>query len=319
MITIGKSALVLAPMEGVTDAPMRNLMGESGAFTYAVSEFLRISHEIPPAKVFYKHIPELKQNNKTNSGLPVHVQLLGGDPELVAKSAKVACDLGALAIDLNFGCPAKTVNRHDGGATLLKYPHRIRAIVSCVRKTIPNHIPISAKLRLGWDTIDSIYENAENAAAGGTAWITIHGRTKEQGYRPPAYWEPIGKVKKMLKIPVVANGEIWTLEDFKRCRDQTGCEHFMIGRGALANPLLAKQIAFELGLVSEFEKNPLSTFESWQPWINGIIRCSEGYGYPSSQYMVRRIKQWLNMAHSRGAINWFDQVKRFESIEEFIK
>jgi tRNA-dihydrouridine synthase C len=189
--------------------------------------------------------------------------------------------------------------------------------VSEVRKALPRAIPVSAKLRLGWDNIDSIYENAENAAVGGASWITIHGRTKEQGYRPPAYWEPIGKVKKMLNIPVVANGEIWTLEDFKRCRDQTECDHFMIGRGALANPLLPRQIAYELGLVSDYENISLSSFESWQPWIKGIIRCSEGYPYPNSQYMVRRIKQWLNMAHSRGAIQWFDQVKRFQSIEEF--
>ena len=121
-------ALILAPMDGITDAPMRALQGEIGAFTYAVSEFLRVSSEVPPRRVFLRHVPELTYGARTPTGLPVQVQLLGGDAGRMAASAVVACEAGATGIDINFGCPAPTVNRHDGGATLLKHPERIREI-----------------------------------------------------------------------------------------------------------------------------------------------------------------------------------------------
>lgn len=317
MIRHGQPSLVLAPMEGVTDAPMRALMGEMGSFSFSVSEFLRVSHEVPPLHLFYRHIPELKDGCRTPTGLPVVIQLLGGDAGRLASAALVAVRAGAFAIDLNFGCPAKTVNRHDGGATLLKYPYRIFDIVSTIRAALPPHITLSAKLRLGWDNIDAIHENARQAEAGGASWITIHGRTKEQGYRPPAYWGPIGQVKRALKIPVVANGDIWTLADFKQCRLETGCEHFMIGRGALANPLLSKQIAAELGLVNEVAAQANPEIDQWRLWLRRFAHWSGGHPSPTSHYLTRRMKQWLKMAQTRGTIDWFDSIKRFEKYEDF--
>ncbi len=304
-------------MEGVTDAPMRALMGETGAFTFAVSEFLRVSHEVPPLHVFHRHVPELKNGSRTPNGLPVAVQLLGGNPERLAATARMVAEAGAYAVDLNFGCPAKTVNRHDGGATLLKYPDRIFTIVKAVRDAVPASIPVSAKLRLGWDDPTAIHRNAEQAERAGASWITIHGRTKEQGYRPPAYWAPIGEVRRNLSIPVVANGDIWTREDFLRCREESGCQHFMLGRGALANPALPGLVARELGINLPKEVPALGTYESWQPWIERFAHWSEGYPIPSSEYLPRRLKQWLKMAHLRGEISWFDTVKRFETYEQF--
>src|SRR5260221_12056323 len=110
MLQADVPALMLAPMEGVTDAPMRALQGETVAFSFVVSEFLRISHSVPPKHVFFRHVPELRTGCRTQTGLPVQVQLLGGDPDRMAEAAVVAHDCGATAIDLNFGCPAKTVN-----------------------------------------------------------------------------------------------------------------------------------------------------------------------------------------------------------------
>src|SRR5205823_3500903 len=117
-IKFGKPAVVLAPMEGVTDGPMRAMMSERGGFSFCVAEFLRISHDLLPIKTYFEHVPELAHGCKTPSGLPVQFQLLGGKPELMAASALRACQVGAQAIDLNFGCPAPIVNRNDGGATL---------------------------------------------------------------------------------------------------------------------------------------------------------------------------------------------------------
>ena len=305
-------ALILAPMEGVTDAPMRAVQGATRAFTFAVSEFVRVSHSVPPRSVFLRHVPELQNGAITPNGLPVNVQLLGGDAGRMAATAVVAHEAGAKAIDINFGCPAATVNRHDGGATLLKYPKRIREIVAAIRVALPAHVPVSAKLRLGWDSIDSIDENAEMAAEGGANWITIHGRTRAVGYAPPIYWKPIGRVRERLGIPVVANGDIWTLADFRRCRDETGCHHFMLGRGALANPLLSQQVAHELGLI---DHEPRTAFD-WPTLLTSLIEWSQWYRQSQPERIVRRLKQWLKMASTFGNFTAFDAIKRATTIEQ---
>ena len=308
-------ALILAPMDGLTDAPMRAVQGELGAFTLAVSEFLRVSAEVPPKRVFLRHVPELTQGARTPSGLPVQVQLLGGHPGRMAQAAVVACEAGARAVDVNFGCPAPTVNRHDGGATLLKHPERIREVVAAIRAALPAEVPVSAKLRLGWDSMDAIFENADMAAEGGAAWLTIHGRTRAQGYQPPADWSRIGIVRARLGIPVVANGDIWSLEDFRRCRDQTGCAHFMLGRGALANPRLPAQIARELGLPCE-EPVAVDTPFDWLPPLQRLMEftaCIEGRDRPMP---LGRLKQWLKLASRFGDFPDFEAIKGTRTVEE---
>ena len=246
MLSLSLPAVILAPMEGLTDAPMRAVLSAAGGFTFCVSEFVRVSHTVLGANVFRKRVPELVCGARTPSGLPVQVQILGGDPGRMAESAVNAVAAGATAIDINFGCPAPTVNRHDGGATLLKDPPRVRAVVRAVRDAVPTDIPVSAKMRLGWDRTDTIFETSAMAAEGGASWITIHARTRTQGYAPPVNWELIGKVRERLRVPVVANGDMHSLADFRRCREITGCVHFMLGRGAVADPGLAGQVAGHL-------------------------------------------------------------------------
>ena len=319
-IIAGIPALVLAPMDGVTDAPMRAVMGESGAFRFAVSEFLRVSQNVIPPKLYFREVPELCHGSVTPSGLPVQVQLLGGDAGRMAESAAVACQCGASAIDINFGCPAPTVNRHDGGASLLKSPQRIREIVAAVRGAVPAGIPVSAKLRLGWDTRDAIKENAAMAAEGGAAWITIHGRTRVQNYAPPVCWTSIGRARAGLGVPVVANGDIMTLDGFRQCREESGCEHFMLGRAALANPPLAAQIARELGIptatsASEWDFLPDGSFD-WVPLLRRLAAYSQFYGMISPEGLLKRLKQWLKWASLYGEFRDFDAVKRAETLEE---
>lgn len=313
MLIPNRPALVLAPMEGITDAPMRALQGEIGSFSYSVAEFVRVSVDVIPSKVFRRDIPEVTTGARTVTGLPVQVQILGGDPERMALTALSAIEAGATAIDINFGCPAPMVNRHDGGAAILQHPLRIRSIVRTIRDAVPHEIPVSAKLRLGWDDINDIDQNARMAAEGGANWITIHGRTRTQNYIPPAYWEPIGRVRKALDTPVIANGEIWTLDDFKRCQDITGSIHFMIGRGALANPLLSSQIAGELGLPT----NPVK--EDWPAFMRGLAKWSEVYQKRVSTRTLKRLKQWLNLAAKHGGYPHFETLKKVESVPEFFR
>lgn len=309
-------ALVLAPMEGVTDAPMRAVQGETGAFTFAVSEFLRVSHLVPPKHVLRRHVPELAHGCRTPSGLPVQVQILGGDAGRMAETAALAVECGASAVDINFGCPAPTVNRHDGGATLLKHPERIREIVSAVRAAVPVAVPVSAKLRLGWDRVDSIFGNAEMAAEGGASWITVHARTRMQGYAPPVRWDLVGRARERLAVSVVANGDIRTLADFRRCREETGCVHFMLGRGALADPRLPHRVAAELGLPHRGEADRT---DEWVALLGRMAEHARTISQYSDERTLCRLKQWLKMAAVFGDFGGFDAVKRAASVGELLR
>ena len=313
-------------MEGVTDAPMRRFMTSRGGFTHCVSEFVRVSQEPISRRSFRDFVPELASGSLTHTGTPVQVQLLGGNPELLAESAGLACELGSPGVDLNFGCPAPTVNRHDGGATLLKFPDRIRSIVEAVRRAVPAHLPVSAKLRLGWDDPDQIFLNASRAVEGGASWITVHARTRMAGYQPPVFWERIGKLRSLLEsdrggVQVIANGDIWSFDDFLRCRDLTGASHFMMGRGALCDPDLVLAIARELGieaLAPKLASTPLDP-ASWAGFLSQFISISRAEwrdaGSPDA-VILARCKQWVRMARTHRGLQWFDSIKGFTRLSE---
>ncbi len=297
-------------MDGITDAPMRALVGEWGCFSYCVTEFVRVSGEALPAKVFRREVPELENGGQTVTGLPVQVQILGGHPERMAQSALAAVRAGAKSIDINFGCPSPTVNGNDGGASLLKTPCRIREVVRAVRDAVPEDVVVSAKLRLGWESIDDIFENAPMAVEGGAAWLTLHARTRTQRYEPPVFWPHLGRVREMVGVPVVANGDIFAFDDFLKCREVTGCEHFMIGRGALATPGLASKLGLELGTGTGLE-----TLD-WVERLERLIYWCNAFHPGTDRRTLARLKQWLNVAYRHGGYDAFQQVKRAESVSE---
>lgn len=306
-------AIVFAPMDGVTDAPMRALFASLGAFDYAVSEFVRVSASVIPLYVFRRDIPELAQSEPVS--MPVQVQILGGDCDRMAQTALNAVEAGAQAIDINFGCPAPTVNRNDGGASILRHPRRIFGIVHAIREALPPTIPLSAKLRLGWDSVDEIHENAEMAASAGASWLTIHARTKAQGYAPPVDWKPLARVRESLRIPIIANGDIRSIEDYCRCRETTGCIHVMIGRGALANPKLLFDIRRLNGSKPSIEKGDLS----WDALFRRFIEISYGMGWTDDRGLLGRLKQWSKIAHAFGDFQPFREVATSTSVSEFLE
>jgi tRNA-dihydrouridine synthase C len=236
-LTPNQPALVLAPMEGAMDAPMRALIADLGGFDYGVSEFIRVKSEVIRAAQILRDIPDLNKpvfgTAKLTTKLPLQLQLLGDSAELMAASAVEGCIAGARAIDINFGCPAPTILRHSGGAALLKTPCAITEIVGAVRTALPASISVSAKIRLGWQSADEVDAIARAVEDGGANWITIHARTKLEGYKPGVHWDAVARVKSRLSIPVIANGDLFTAADVTRCAAETGCSHFMIGRGIL--------------------------------------------------------------------------------------
>lgn len=270
--------LFLAPMEGVTDHLMRNLLTKQGGIDYCVTEFLRVTKTLHPKKVFLNHCPELLTKSKTQSGVPVFLQLLGGDPFSLSDNAGRAVELGAAGIDLNFGCPAKTVNRHDGGAVLLKYPSRLFNILKKVRDSVPKNIPVSGKIRLGFEDASACIENTQALQEAGAHWITVHCRTKLEGYRPPAHWSWIPRIMETVSVPIIVNGDIQCLNSFFNCLNETKANHYMIGRASLTDPFLFNKIKSTLAHLS----NHQSTYSNANP--SSIVNTNNSvpsFSYPS--------------------------------------
>lgn len=287
---------LLAPMEGLTDPLMRQILTQIASdlgrpYDWSVSEFIRVTQHVLPAHVFYKYVPELHHDAKTDTGTPIHLQLLGSEAQLMAENAAYACELGAPAIDINFGCPAKTVNSHRGGSVLLDEPEVMYDIISAVRQAVPAHIPVSAKIRLGYTDTSRMDDIRGAIADSGADWLTIHARTKTQGYKPPAYWEKI-QAFNSLKIPVIANGEIWTAEQAHSCIKQAGTSHLMLGRGAVTRPDLIARVDSIDGLSDSTVTNPAML--SWQALLPHQINFLEGQA-KSDVVLVGRYKQWLAM------------------------
>jgi tRNA-dihydrouridine synthase C len=207
--------ILLAPMEGLLDHSLRDAITLVGGVDRCVSEFIRITDQLLPTRVFTRVVPELLTHGRTACGTPVRPQLLGGDPACMADNAARLAQLQPCGVDLNFGCPAPTVNRHRGGAVLLDEPELVHAIVAAVRRAVPAHVAVSAKMRLGNQCEAHMLDCAHAIASAGACELVVHARTKLHGYRPPAYWERIADIRTALasnvSIDVVANGEVWTV------------------------------------------------------------------------------------------------------------
>ncbi len=285
--------ILLAPMEGLLDFVLRDILTRVGGVDRCVSEFIRITDQLLPERVFIRIVPELQHGGRTFAGVPVRAQLLGSDPVCVAENAAKLASLGPDGIDLNFGCPAAVVNRHGGGASLLKEPETIHAIVSAVRRAVPAHMPVSAKMRLGYSDDSRAVECALAMAGGGANELVVHARTKAQAYRPPAYWERIADIREAVTIPVVANGEIWTVDDARRCREASGCNMLMIGRGAVVDPGLGLAIKADMA----GEAPSALAWPSLLPLIADFwhIVCTR----LDSRSRAGRLKQWLNFLRRR--------------------
>jgi len=289
--------LLLAPMEGLLDFTLRDVLTRAGGIDRCVSEFIRVTDQLLPERVFYRIVPELHQGSRTPAGVPVRAQLLGSDPACLADNAARLAGLGPAGIDLNFGCPAKIVNRHGGGAALLDDPELLTRIVAAVRRAVPAGMPVSAKMRLGTEDDSRAVECALALAEGGAAELVVHGRTKAQAYRPPAYWERIADIRAAVNVPVVANGEIWSVADALRCREISGCDSLMLGRGMVANPGLALAVVMATRAGAAGGVHP--AHPARMPWAEllDLLRVFSGLveRHISPRHQAGRLKQWLNL------------------------
>ena len=289
--------ILLAPMEGLLDFVLRDILTRVGGIDRCVSEFIRITDQLLPERVFTRIVPELHNGGRTFAGVPVRAQLLGSDPACMADNAARLATLGPAGIDLNFGCPANVVNRHGGGAALLKEPETIHAIVTAVRRAVPAHMPVSAKMRLGYLDDSRAVECALAIANGGADELVVHARTKAQAYRPPAYWERIADIRAAVNLPVVANGEIWTVDDARRCRDVSGCNMLMIGRGAVVDPGLGLAIKSDM---NQAMPNAVTSPVTWAQLLPLVLDFWHIVTTRlDNKAQAGRLKQWLNFLRRR--------------------
>jgi tRNA-dihydrouridine synthase C len=284
----GRGVILLAPMEGLLDHMLRDALTRVGGVDRCVSEFIRITDMLMPNRVFTRIVPELLNGSRTPAGVPVRPQLLGSDPVCMAENAAKLAALSPEGIDLNFGCPAKCVNLHRGGAVLLDEPELIGRIVGAVRRAVPAPLPVSAKMRLGYLDDSKTLDCALAMVESGASELVIHARTKADGYKPPAYWDRIAKVRAAVKVPVFANGEIWTAADAANCRAQSQCEDLMLGRGMVADP----------GLALAIRASAASAAAAPLAWAQLLPLMAIFWGQVrrnvATRHQAGRLKQWLH-------------------------
>ncbi|GAD88516.1 MULTISPECIES: tRNA dihydrouridine(16) synthase DusC [Vibrio] len=302
--------LVLGPMEGVLDHLMREILTDINDFDLCVTEFVRVSDQVLPDRSFYKLCPELLQGSKTKSGTPVHLQLLGQHPQWMAENAFKAYNLGAAGIDLNFGCPARLVNKSKGGAVLLKEPELMYQIINACRAAVPSEIPVTAKIRLGWENPDDCFEIVDAVENAGASELTIHARTKVGGYKADQIrWDYLQKIRQHTKMPLIANGEIWNYADGQRCQETTGIDSLMVCRGSFNVPNLGNVVKHNHAVM---------------PWVEVVALLLKYSEYEmkgdKGLYYPNRVKQWFSYLRQQypEAKELFHNIRKFNTAEPIV-
>jgi tRNA-dihydrouridine synthase B len=281
---------LLAPMEAVTDLPFRTVCEELGA-ALTFTEFLSAEALTRGArKAVDRMWPSL-------DGRAFAVQIFGRDPGALARAAEMAVDVGASIVDINMGCPAKKVTAGLCGSALMREPELAAALVDAVRRAVPARIPVTVKHRTGWDESSiNAAEFARRLVEVGAAMITVHGRTRAQGFSGQAQLGPIASVRATLPrhIPVVGNGDVKDVAAHQRMKTQTGCDGVMIGRGAMGNPWIFRSLAaLSRG---EPDPGPPTLGERHAVWRRHAELCLEHAPEKMRVHELRKTLAW----YSRG-------------------
>ena len=250
--------LFVAPMAGVTDRPFRQLCKQLGA-GYAVSEMVTSKREL------WASLKTSRRANHDGEVAPIAVQIAGVDPLEMAEAARYNVDRGAQIIDINMGCPAKKVcNKWAGSALMQDEPLALSIVDAVVQACAPLGVPVTLKMRTGWcDTERNAVRIARAAESAGVAMVTVHGRTREQGYKGEAEHDTVAAVKAALRIPVVANGDIDSPRKALQVLQRTGADALMIGRAAQGRPWIFREIAHFLATGTELPPPPTRDVQRW--------------------------------------------------------
>lgn len=233
-----KSRVLQSPLSGVTDMVFRRLVRRYAPESMMYTEMVNAS-----GLRYVKGLPKIMEVDPNER--PISIQLFDCRPDFLAEAAQMAVEEGADTIDINMGCPVNKITKNGGGSSLLREPETAEAIVREVVRAV--NVPITVKTRIGWtDEEITILEFAKRMEDAGAQMITVHGRTRAQGYNGTAKWEWIGRVKEILSIPVIANGDIFSVEAAVKCLEQTSADGVMCSRGTLGYPFLVGEIDYFL-------------------------------------------------------------------------
>lgn len=286
--------LILAPMAGVTDRPFRQLCRRLGA-GLAVSEMTSSDPHL-----WHTEKSRLRMDHRGEDA-PVAVQIAGYDADMMAAAARHNVEQGAQIIDLNMGCPAKKVCRVDAGSALLKDEALVAAICAAVVRAVD--VPVTLKIRTGYDrTRKNAVAIARIAQDAGIAALTVHGRTREDHYEGEAEYESIAAVKQAVRIPVVANGDVGSPRKAAAVLQATGADGLMVGRGALGNPWIFKDIStfIATGLTSE----PPDADEVGRVLLEHLDELHAFYGPGRGVRVARKHIQWYSHDHAGSESLW---------------
>ena len=299
------SPVYVAPMAGVTDAPFRKLAREFGA-GLACTEMISSEALVRGHRESFR-LMDLRWDER-----PVSVQLMGGDPQVMAEAARIVAENGADIVDINMGCPVPKVIKTSGGSSLLRDPDRACRVAEAVVKAVP--VPVTVKIRIGWDFASRNYlEMATRLEETGIQGLAVHGRTRSQRYEPWADWQAIAEVKAAVSLPVAGSGDLRTAADARRRKSETKVDAVMLGRGILGNLWLVRQT---VALLNSGESLPDL---SWQDQISLVSRhCDlviEYYGAERGCRMLRKFIAW-GLHGFRGAARLRSMVQSVTTIDD---
>lgn len=303
--------LILAPMAGVTDLPFRLLCKEQGAGLLCM--------EMVSAKAIYYHNKNTEKLMEIHpEECPVSLQLFGSDSDILAEVAASIEDRPFSVLDFNMGCPVPKVVNNQEGSALMRDPKLAEQILKKLVRAVKK--PVTVKIRKGFDDAHvNAVEIARIAEACGVAAVAVHGRTRQQFYAGSADWDIIRRVKEAVSIPVIGNGDLHTAEDVLRMQEQTGCDGFMIGRGAQGNPWIFRQILQKLQTGEDLEKP--SAKEVAQMVLRHARMQIETKGEYIGIREIRKHAAWYtagyqNSSRLRGQIN---EVENYEQLEALFR
>lgn len=298
------SRVLQSPLSGVTDMVFRRLVRRYAPESMMYTEMVHASglHHV-------KEIPKIMEIDPDER--PISIQLFDGRPHFLAEAALKAQAEGADTIDINMGCPVNKITRKGGGSSLLRQPEVAEAIVREVTNAVD--VPVTIKTRIGWDDEEiTILDFAKRMQDAGAKMITVHGRTRAQGYTGSARWEWIAKVKEVLEIPVIANGDIFSLEAAVRCLEETGADGVMCSRGTLGYPFLVGEIDYFLKTGEKLTPpTPIERLECAKEHLQALYEYKGERGI----YQARKHMAWYAKGFP-GANQLRDELSKVENVQQ---
>ncbi|MCL5935748.1 MAG: tRNA dihydrouridine synthase DusB [Bacillota bacterium] len=298
--------VVAAPMAGVTDRAFRMIAREQGCA-------LAVTEMVSDLALIYANPRTYRMLDFRGERYPLSVQIFGSNPETMGQAAAIVVERGADVVDINMGCPTPKIVKNGEGSALMRQPSLAGKIVEAVVKAVPG-VPVTVKIRKGWDeqSVNAV-EFAKMLEGAGTSLVTVHGRTRNQFYSGKADWDIIRQVKNALQIPVIGNGDIWTPRDAARILEETGCDGIMIGRPAMGNPWIFRDIVHFLQTGEELP--PPAPQERIDTAIRHLELMVESKGEPVAVFEMRKHAAWYTKG-IRGAARIRETINKSQSKKE---